>query len=99
MYSWRSRFGLFVRWHPRFAFVLHASPLCGATLEGVRHNADASEKAKQPNRVRSKHRLTDASENKSHEAKARMPAQTRANQNQNQHPRRAGSNTDASAGA
>ncbi len=22
--------GLFFRWHPRFAFVLHALPLCGA---------------------------------------------------------------------
>jgi hypothetical protein len=21
---------LFFRWHPRYAFVLHASPLCGA---------------------------------------------------------------------
>jgi hypothetical protein len=33
------------RWHPRFAFIVHALSLCGATHEARRHNADASEKA------------------------------------------------------
>jgi hypothetical protein len=28
--SWRGRFGLFFRRHPPYAFVLQASPLCGA---------------------------------------------------------------------
>jgi hypothetical protein len=29
-FALRGRFGLLLRWHPRFAFVLQASPLCGA---------------------------------------------------------------------
>jgi hypothetical protein len=55
---------LLLCWHPRSVFGVHALPLCGATPEGVSHNADASAKANaQGQRVKP-------------EGITRMPAQT-----------------------
>jgi hypothetical protein len=60
-------FGFSLRWHPRFAFVFHASPLCGATPAPRRRHADASAKKTQPKCQRSKktnHRLTSPDKTK-----------------------------------